>query len=320
MHVKSGTYYLVTGTGSSRAWVRLGGDYGSALAEYSRREHVKLTPGETFGELATEYVRAEFDKLKPRTRENYAAALKNLRATFGDAPVREISPAMIGRYMDLRSSKNAANTEKAVMSKILELGIRWGWCEENPARKIAYHPTKRRRRIITRAEWQAIRLASSSDLIPVFMDLAFMTGLRVRDVLALKWKQVTPEGLHVLQSKNRVEGLYQLTPALEAVFARARRLHGRAGRVRSLVHPETTIIHKRDLGAYSYYGFRSIWRRTIDRAELEGIRIHDIRRTAITAAKQAGIRPIEFSLHRTEKEANAYVIEIPRVVPLEPFA
>lgn len=317
MHRKGASYYLVTWDGSRQKWRRLAADYATALVEYSRLLVTGLEPKTKFRDLAAEYVLAEYDQLRPRTRDNYARALQRLLDYFGDAPVREITPAHVGRYMDLRSSKNAANTEKAVLSKILGLGVRWGWCEENVARKIGYHKTTRRRTVISRAEWQAIKLASNSDLIPVFMDLAYCTGLRVGDVLALQWKQVTAEGLYVLQGKNRVEGMYELTDGLNAILQRARRLHGRKNPVAPLIRPETTIIHTRALKPYTYYGFRSIWRNTVGRAKLERIRIHDIRRTAITAAKQAGRIPSEFSLHRTEAEAAAYVVEVPRVQPLE---
>lgn len=60
-------------------------------------------------------------------------------------------------------------------------------------------------------------------------------------------------------------------------------------------------------------------RRVVDRASLADVHIHDIRRTAITNAKKQGRRVQEFSLHRTESEANAYVVEVPRVRPLEPM-
>ena len=321
MHRKGKAYYLVTWNKKQKrsVWTPLGSDYEAAVLKYSQIMPPAIMPGTTFAELAAEYLKAEFYKLRPATQESYTLALNKLLTAFGSARVREIKPAHVGRYMDLRSAKSAANTEKALLSKILGLGIRWGWCEDNVARKIAYHPTKRRRRIISPLEWKKIQLASTSDLIPVFMDLAFMTGLRVGDLLRLQWKQVGDDGLRVLQGKNNVEGLYELTESLRLVLARARRLHGRSGTVSSLLRPETNIIHKRNLGTYTYSGFRTIWKKTIDRAGLENIHIHDIRRTAITAAKQTGIRPIEFSLHKTEAEANAYVIEVPRVRPLEPM-
>lgn len=313
MHEKGGRFYLFAG--KPRRWTKLADNYRDALIEYSRRMPMPGR-GTTFAELARQYQLAEFPKLAPATQASYSLALENLIRAFGDAPVHKIRAVDVGRYMDVRSSKHSANREKAVMSKILELGIRWGWCEGNVARKISYHAYERRRRIITRSEWRKIQLAAIGDLVPVFMDLAFVTGLRVGDVLALRWDQVSEEGLRVLQSKNRVEGVYELTDTLAMILDRAKQLHGRKD-VAILRRPETRIIHTRQLKPYTYYGFRSIWRTTIERAGLEDIHIHDIRRTAITAAKACGIRPIDFSLHRTEKEANAYVIEIPKVRPLE---
>ena len=315
MHHKGRAFYLVEGTGSRRRWLKLADDYTEALVEYSKRMPMPGR-GTTFAELARQYQLAEFPKLAPATQASYALALENLLKAFGDAPVRQIRAVDVGRYMDLRSSRHSANREKAVLSKILELGIRWGWCEENVARKISYHSYERRRRIISKAEWKKIQLAAHGDLVPVFMDLAFVTGLRVGDVLGLRWNQVTDEGIHVLQSKNHVEGIYELTDTLAAILERARRLRGRKATVTKF-RPETPIIHTRKLQPYTYYGFRSIWRSTVERAKLQDIHIHDIRRTSITAAKASGIRPIDFSLHRTEKEANAYVIEVPKVKPLE---
>jgi len=321
MQQKGKAFYLAIWNPNTQKveWQPLGSDYTEALLKYSKLRATGggIEPKQLFKDLAAEYVRAEFDKLASGTRDNYTRALQNLLKAFGDAPVVQLTAAAFGRYMDLRSSRSAANCEKAVASKILELGIRWGWCTENVARKISYHPTTRRRRIITRAEWQAIRLAAKSDLIPVFMDLAFVTGLRVGDVLNIRWKQVTDEGLYVLQGKNKVEGYYELTEDLRGILDRAKRLHGRSGKIATLLRADTTIIHTRKLQPYTYYGFRSIWRKTCERARIENAHIHDIRRTAITAAKLAGRNPAEFSLHRTESEAAAYVVEVPRVRPLE---
>ena len=234
-----------------------------------------------------ESIRLLCARLAARTRADYDSAIENLLRAFGDAPVEQIREIDVGRYMDLRSSIHGANREKAVLSKILQLGIRWGWCTDNVAQKINYHPTQARRRIITRLEWQAIWLAGL-DPLPVFMDLAFITGLRVSDVLALRWKQVRPEGLHVLQAKNGVEGLYELTDDLQGVLERAKRLHMRSDSVSPLLKPDTAIIHTKRFQPYKYAGIRSSWVRACRRAGVEGVRIHDIRRTAITTAKLAG--------------------------------
>ena len=43
-------------------------------------------------------------------------------------------------------------------------------------------------------------------------------------------------------------------------------------------------------------------------AECEGLRILDIRRTALTKVKREGRRPQDFRLHRTEREATAQTL------------
>jgi integrase len=316
MHFKSGAYYIVT-TSKPRKWLRLSSDRHEAWQKYAELLPTVERRGRTFGDLATECIKsAQWAKLAPRTRDDYDTALENLLRVFGDAPVTHIRETDVGRYMDLRSSIHGANREKAVLSKILQLGIRWGWCTQNVAQKINYHPTEARRRILTRTEWRAIWLAGL-DPLPVFMDLAFITGLRVGDVLALQWSQVREEGLYVLQAKNQVEGLYEMTQGLHDVLERAKRLHLKSDSVSPLLKPDTAIIHTKKFKPYKYAGIRSSWDRACVRAEVEGVRIHDIRRTAITMAKLSGRNPQEFSLHKTAAQAAEYVVEVPRVRPLE---
>lgn len=151
------------------------------------------------------------------------------------------------------------------------------------------------------------------------MDLLYATGLRIGDVLKLKFDDVTEDGILVRQSKNQVVGVYELTDTLTDVIERAKRLHVKPG-VAKFLPKGTTIIHARSLKPYTYYGIRSIFRRVVDKAKLPDIHIHDIRRTAITNAKKEGRRAQDFSLHRTESVANAYVVEVPRVRPLEPMS
>lgn len=316
LHFKNGSFYLVTGTGNKRKWHKLGRSRHEAYAEYARLIPTIERQGGTFAEVAADAVKHHWPTLAERTQKDYSRALESLLKYFGDAPIKQITPGHINRYMTLRSSKHEANREHAVLSAIFTYAISVDIVTDNPARKIGYHKTKPRKRIFTRKEWKKIWLAGL-DPLPVFMDLAFITGLRVGDVLALKWSQVTPEGLYVLQSKNQVEGLYRLTPGLQSVLDRAKRLHMRSDSVSPLLKPDTAIIHTKAMKPYKYAGIRSSWDRACKRAKVEGARIHDIRRTAITMAKQSGRKPQDFSLHKTEAQANEYVVEVPTVEPLE---
>jgi len=320
MHQKGKSFYLVVWDGTRSKWQKIGSTYAEAMIEYVKLERLGDRPqkSQKFKDLVAEYKLNEMPKLADSTQASYNLALVSVLNSFGEADVDQIQPAHIGRYMDLRTSKHSANKEKAVMSRIFKMGIRWGWCTDNPARLIDYHPVSRRRRIITKSEWNKVQLAAGNDLVPVLMDLLYLTGLRIGDVLKLRFDDVTEDGILVRQSKNSVEGVYELTNAMSDVIERARGLHVKPD-VTKLIRPGTTIIHTRRHKPYSYYGIRSIFRRVVDRAGIEDFHIHDIRRTAITNAKKEGRRAQEFSLHRTEKEANAYVVEVPRVRPLEPM-
>jgi len=313
MHLKAGAYYLVLGTGSARKWVRLGDERHKAYAEYARLIPSLEVSGNTFANVAANVVQAHWGTLAERTRQDYNRALERLLKAFRDAPIDQITTGDVGRYLDLRTSKNDANREQSVLSLIFRFAIRWDMIKENPARKLSYFERPTRQRIITHSEWRAIRLAAL-DPIPVFMDLAYVTGLRVGDIRKLTWANVTPDGLYVRQGKNKVEGVYTLTPGLLAVLEAAKRLHGMKGIARL---PHTAIIHTQKMKPYTYAGIRSAWDRACARAEVKGCRIHDIRRTAITHAKQQGRKAQDFSLHKTEAQASAYVVEVPKVVPLE---
>jgi integrase len=308
MHKKGPTYYLVLGSGAKRKWVNLGRNYFDALQEYKR--HINDVPTEgTLAALAAHYVEQKWSSLSAATIESYEPALANVLAVFGDAPVEKITPGDVGRYMDLRPSKHSANREKAILSGMLQLAVRWGWCQTNVARAIDYHPCPKRRRVITRDDWASIHAAARSNVMTVFMDLSLATGLRVGDVLSLTWGSIRHDGLHVTQSKNNVSGCYRLSQDMRSILDRASNLHPQTN-----VHPGLHIIHTGKQSQYTYAGLRSMWNRTLERANLK-YHIHDIRRTAITTAKQAGMRPQEFSLHKTETQAAAYVIETPMVEP-----
>lgn len=143
------------------------------------------------------------------------------------------------------------------------------------------------------------------------MDLAYMTALRIGDLLTLKMGDIEDQWIVVRQQKNEVRGRYLLTPEMRETISAARSLRRSVGTV--------YILAKKNGQPYSYYGFVSIFRRACERAQVNDVHFHDIRAKAVTDWKNAGGDPQALSLHGSRSQAEAYVKAhgIPEVMPLK---
>jgi integrase len=77
------------------------------------------------------------------------------------------------------------------MSGTLERAVEWGYLEANPGRKIKVPPMQRRRKtIVLTIEQLAPLLQSLEEPVRMLAITVAMTGLRIGEVLALRWKNV----------------------------------------------------------------------------------------------------------------------------------
>ncbi|MDH3671768.1 MAG: hypothetical protein OES46_11465 [Gammaproteobacteria bacterium] len=61
------------------------------------------------------------------------------------------------------------------------------------------------------------------------IDVAYLTGLRKKDILKIRLSDITSEGLYVEHSKTGKRVVFELTAALADVITRARGLRRRVG-------------------------------------------------------------------------------------------
>jgi integrase len=58
---------------------------------------------------------------------------------------------------------------------------------------------------------------------------------------------------------------------------------------------------------YTYDGFKSIWQRVVDKAEIENIHFHDIRAKALTDAKRLGYDAQVLAGHEHSSTTDRYI-------------
>ncbi len=283
LHRKGRVWYHVALVDGKRRWTRLSDDYAEALGMWAKLEARETVPGATPGTVAAAIARYRGEglpQLREATRADYARILDRLDGVFGEMMLEELRPSDVAAYLDRRSAKVAANREVAVLSTVFNHAIRWGWCEANPCQGVRRNRERARRRYIGDDEFRRL-LEAADEQWRCIIELAYLTALRRGDLLRLRLSDITDAGLEVEHGKTGARVLYQRTPALDDVLARARNLRRRTSSM--------YLFATRDGTPYTPSGWDSAWRRLVRRSGIEDLHFHDLRAKSLTdAARRAG--------------------------------
>jgi integrase len=162
-------------------------------------ESVAGTLAEVFDRYQAEVIPTKAEATQRSNRQE----LKKLRAVFGMVHPAEVTAQHVYRYLDERgkASKTQANREKALLSHVFSYCIRWGLVAANPCAGVHGHSLKPRSRYVTDLElWRAMRRMPKRARYACW--LAYLTGLRRGDLLALTRFQLGKEGIEVTEGKT----------------------------------------------------------------------------------------------------------------------
>lgn len=137
----------------------------------------------------------------------------------------------------------------------------------------------------------------------LMLDLAYLTGMRQGDLLALTREQVRGNEIPLRQRKTRQQQNMEITAALRDVLSRidgARKVSG------------LRVLTTRDGSPCTESGFKSMWQRTIRRAVKRGViqerfTFHDIRAKAGTDAEERGLDPQRLLGHMDRRQTETYL-------------
>ena len=203
-----------------------------------------------------------------------------------DRKLADITAADVALWRDARLAKVSRSTvlrDLTLLSAVLECARReWGWIEANPVKDVR-RPGEpdHRERIITGPEvrrmlrqlgWPARhggqrRVRSVSESVAVCFVLALQTGMRAGELCGLRWDDLRPDQVRVVDGKTGKRDV-PLTRSAMRVIEMARGFDGE--RIFGL-KPQT---------------LDALFRRARDRAGLTGFTFHDARHTAATRLAQ----------------------------------
>lgn len=188
----------------------------------------------------------------------------------------------------------------------------------NPVQALRTMSTPPRTRYITDSEFRRIKIGAmyasdgqraktvnpSGPIICALLDLAYLTGQRISDLLSLEWSAITGEGIHFTPSKTRKSTgskvLIEWTPRLRATIERIKAMKRRSLRY---------VLTKQDGQRYTYSGARTAWDRALERSGVEGCTFHDLRAKALTDKDRAeGMGAAQtMGAHSTQSQTAGYV-------------
>lgn len=218
-----------------------------------------------------------------------------------------------GLYMSLRASGLSPATVRRihqVLHRALELAVSWGWLTANPARSAS--PPKDRPSALQVPESEAVaRLIGAAGATnldhQVFLELAAHTGARRGELCALRWSDINRDRGELLIARTVLRDGPDLVEK-EPKNGRARRIALddrlvtvlRAHRARAFgralargVHPvaDPYVFSGRLDGSCPLHPNAATqrFRRLCTRADIDGVRLHDLRHWAATEMLISGI-------------------------------
>ena len=287
-------------------------DVGAGNDPVTERRAARDAP--TMNQLLDRYITDHVEiHNKARTQAEFKRIVKlHIRPALGSLKAAGVTRQDVDRlHKSLRSTPRLANTVLSVLSKSFNLAELWGMRPDssNPARLIKRYPERKRARYATDEELRRLGAAlhwveqeqSEHPSVIYAIRLLALTGCRLSEVIALQWDDVQFDShqLNIRDAKagGRLQSVGTVTMKTLAELPR------HDGSPWVLPHADASR-HLPD------YTLKKAWRRIRALADLDDLRLHDLRHTVGTFAGQTGANAflIRDKLgHATTAMTNQYV-------------
>jgi len=239
--------------------------------------------------FSTEFVNYQKDVKQNRSWKKDEAHLKRFNAIFGNKKLSEISVFDIDNYKRTRVTQVKAatvNRELSALRCLLNLAKKWKkYYGDNPISESGlFKSESQRMRILSKEEEYRLLNSSSPHLVPIIRT-ALLTGMRLGEILTLRWKDVNLDTnlitIRAEISKSKKNRKIPISNTLRKLLMEQRMKTYQSGYV--------FVTH---LGVPYSENNSSALKRAFTtartKAVIEDFRFHDLRHTAATRMAENG--------------------------------
>ena len=239
----------------------------------------------TIKQFAKTYVQDYAKRAKKTWREDERRLEKHIVPTLGSHSLIDVQRPDVARLHQKLGQRTPieANRVLALVSHLFTKAEEWGYVpagHPNPARGVQKNKEKARDRWLKESEVRRLMEAVSEELDPYVKAailLYLLTGLRKNELLAARWVDVDLERqeLRLPDTKSGRPHVIHLSPEATHVFRGLPRQQDCPS-----VFPGRFDKHRKDI--------KGQWERVRQKAGLEDVRLHDLRRTVGSWLAQQG--------------------------------
>lgn len=275
------------------------------IAEYLRlcRDRPEAPFKGHMAEIIREYMKSPaFTSLKPSTKEGYEIAIRAIEKDFfalSAAQIVEVGSRQL--FLQWRDEIAKTHPRKAdlfmsVLKRVLWFGLDREMIARHPLEKVEKVSDGTRRDVIWSDEDIASFRNSASEPLIRAMMLAVWTGQRQGDLLKLTWRAYDGHSITLRQSKTGAHVRMKASEELKAYLDGMKR-------------GDAVTILTNGQGKPWATGFKSSWRKAVEKAGIEGKTFHDLRGTFVTLAYRNGasIKEIAEVSGHAEKDAESII-------------
>lgn len=299
---KHGAFYLVR----ANKWTRLGTDLPAALAEYGRLMGDAKVGG--MPKMIEDFYGALPKSLAASTRQQYRYAANTLKRKTAEFEPQDIKPKHVAAIkQSMAHTPNMANRVLSFLSQVFADAVERQVLDSNPCVGIKRLPEAKRKRLISDDEWDAIHRAAGPRL-RLIMEMQYLTGQRISDVLKIRKSQLTEEGIYFAQEKTDARLLVRWSSDL-------RRAVEQAKAISADLPPTLTLFRGKYGKAPNYRSVLLQWHEACTAAGVVDALPNDGRAMSATAAKRQGKNPRALLGHTSDSMTERYLrdFETPHV-------
>lgn len=292
VYQRHGAYWYVKGG----KWRRLGSELRQALEVYA-----SLAGGRE-GSMAG-LIGQVLEEVRPTLKESsyrqYRGAANRLKVMLAEFAPEDVEPKHVAHIKrHLAATPNAANRTLSFLRIVFDRLVEWQLVPSNPCLGVKQFKELKRDRLLSPDEYAAI-YAKAPERLQVIMDLLYLTGQRVTDVLRIKRSDLTAEGVLFQQQKTGKRLCVAWSPELRAVVERAKALRGNVVAL--------TLLHARKGKPVDYRTTKDQWDKACVAAGVKDAQLRDVRPMSITAAKAQGLDATALAGHASQKMTERYI-------------